>query len=155
MTIQEKKSWEGGGPSKNSNSGLLIIITIGKYVNIWSIHVATAGLLAAVGSPKLRIDTSAISLTWTPPFSLDITDIDPDIEGYCVDVIDTSSSLVVHSECGITETQFSYPIPPNISHSLYYVFKVIAVNAIGNGTQSVIVYSESEGMYICNCSSLM
>ena len=76
----------------------------------------------------------AISLNWTAPFSLDITDVKPDIE-YCVDVSDSTSSLTLSSLCGITVTEFSYPLPPDRGcHD--YVFTVTPVNVVGNGTQA-------------------
>ena len=50
-----------------------------------------------------------ISLTWEPPFTLDITSVDPDITDYGVDI---TSSMISHLEC-VNETEFSYPVPPD------------------------------------------
>ena len=76
------------------------------------------------------INGSNVTLSWTAPFSLDITNNDPAI-GYCVDVYRSGS--LVHSECGITETEFNYTLPPDGScHN--YTFTVTPVNAAGNGT---------------------
>ena len=97
--------------------------------------ILNSGLLPAVGSLMLLVQDSrsTITLTWRAPFTLDISRIDPDIEGYCVDVISSTSSKTLHSECGITETEFTYPEPPGCDG---YTFTVIPVNIVGNGTTS-------------------
>ena len=98
------------------------------YVNL--------GLLSAVCSltaTPIPLD-SIISLTWTPPFSLDITYEDPDIIGYCVSVANSTSTLVIHSECGITDTQYNYTVSPNDIVCDTYTFTITPVNVVGNGT---------------------
>ena len=105
------------------------------------------GLLAAVGSPSVGLVGTDISLTWTAPFTLDISNVDPDIT-YCVDVVNSTSSSIVLSECGITVTGFNFSIPlgrvcDNFS------FTVIPVNRAGNGTAVTLGYSIT-GMYMCS-----
>ncbi len=101
------------------------------------------GRLPAVDSLTLIAMGSAISLTWTPPFSLDIPNVDPDIAGYCVDVVNSTSSLVIHSKCGITATQYNYNIivSPNDIVCDNYTFTVTPVNAVGNGTSASVTLS--------------
>jgi hypothetical protein len=96
------------------------------------------GVLSAVSSLNLTVEqcTSVITLTWTPPFTLDITQVEPDISGYCVDIINSTSSLVLFSQCGINVTVFSHYKPPENA-----VFVVTPVNIVGNGTQQNISYS--------------
>ena len=106
------------------------------------------GLLPAVGSLELTILNSSYSLEWIPPFSLDITSVDPDIEGYCVDITLPTSSSTPLSQCGITDTHFSYPIAPD-SGCHDYIFTIIPVNVLGNGTSAAVV-SHSQSMYILN-----
>ena len=60
----------------------------------------------------MTVQDSTISLTWTSPFTLDITGVDPDIT-YCVGVVNSTSSSTLHSQCEITETEYEYPIPPD------------------------------------------
>ncbi len=99
-----------------------------------------AGLLPAVGSltaTPIPLD-SIISLTWTPPFSLDISNVDPDITGYCVGVVNSTSSLMIHSQCGITDTQYNYTVSPNDIVCDTYTFTVSPVNVVGNGTSSSV-----------------
>ena len=52
----------------------------------------TAGQLSAVGSLNVTMAcNSTLSLSWTAPFTLNITGVNPDINGYCVEA--TLSSL--------------------------------------------------------------
>ena len=96
------------------------------------------GLLSDVVSLELTLlPDSIVSLHWKPPFSLDITGVDPDIEGYCVDVISTTSSSTLHSQCGINRTEFNYSLPVGIVCE-DHTYTVTAVNVVGNGTQVII-----------------
>ena len=108
------------------------------------------GALSVVGSLQFNIDpcSSTLSLTWTPPFTLDIPGVDPDITGYCVDIIDSTSSSLLYSQCGINRTKFRYSTPLTGA-----VFRVTPVNYAGNGTQLNITYSSSyiELDYILSC----
>ena len=71
-------------------------------------------------------------LNWTAPFSFDILDVDPDIT-YCVDVVNSSSSAVLYSQCGINVTMFMYPYPFHVGCKVF-LFNVTPVNIVGNGT---------------------
>ncbi len=96
------------------------------------------GLLPAVGSltaTPIPLD-SIISLIWTLPFSLDIPGVDPDITGYCVGVVNSTSSFVIHSQCGITDTQYNYRVSPRSTPCDTYTFTVTPVNIVGNGTSA-------------------
>ncbi len=97
------------------------------------------GLLPAVGSlaaTPILLD-SIISLTWTPPFSLDIPGVDADIT-YCVGVVNSTSSLVIHSQCGITDTQYNYTVSPRSTPCDNYTFTVTPVNIVGNGASTSV-----------------
>ena len=99
-----------------------------------------AGLLSAVGSPSVDLVGTDISLTWTAPFTLDISNVDPDIT-YCVDVVNSASSSIVLSECGITVTRFNFSIPiGRVCDN--YTFTVTPVNGAGNGTAVTLGYSQ-------------
>ncbi len=103
------------------------------------------GLLPAVGSLTaipILLD-SIISLTWTPPFSLDIPRGDPDITGYCVGVVNSTSSLVIHSQCGITDTQYNYTVSPRSTPCDNYTFTVTPVNVVGDGTSANVTLLSS------------
>ena len=103
------------------------------------------GHLSAVGSLSVTVQNSIIFLTWTAPFTLDITGVDPDIT-YCVGVVNSTSSSTLHSQCGITETEYEYThsIPlETVCHD--YMVTVTPVNVVGNGTPSTLVYPVMEG----------
>ncbi len=97
------------------------------------------GLLPAVSfltATPIPLD-SIISLTWTPPFSLDIPSVYPDIT-YCVGVVNSTSSLVIHSQCGITDTQYNYTVSPISTPCDTYTFTVTPINIVGNGTSASV-----------------
>ena len=105
-------------------------------------HYNYTGFLSAVGSLMMTVQNSTISLTWTAPFTLDIPG-DPDIT-YCVGVVNSTSSSTLHSQCGITETGFSFSIPPDSAcHNYTFTFTVTPVNGVGNGISST--YSHLQG----------
>ena len=94
----------------------------------------------------MTVQDSTISLTWTAPFTLDITDIDPDIT-YCVGVANSTSSSI---QCGITETGFSFSIPPDSAcHNYMFTFTVTPVNVVGNGTSSTYYYYLQGDCHFC------
>lgn len=88
-----------------------------------------------------------VFLSWTPPFTLDIVAEHPDISGYCVDVVDTVAATMLHSECGISVSNYSYPIPP-LSGCMTFIFTIIPVNIAGNGTAvSVMYFTATKGKF--------
>ena len=101
------------------------------------------GLLNAVRSLTSTTYSTLISLTWEPPFTLDITDVDPDITGYCVDVINSTSSVTLHSECEITETEFTYLMPPErYCYSTTFSLSITPFNIVGRGEVRSLLYRE-------------
>ena len=104
------------------------------------LDICTVGLLSAVGSLSITASDSTLSLTWEPPFTLGITGVDPDITGYCVDVINSTSSVTLHSECGINTTKFTYPKPSD-TDCVVYSFSVTPHNIVGAGEITTEVYS--------------
>ena len=99
-----------------------------------------SGLLSAVGSLNITASDSTLSLTWEPPFTLDITNVDPDITGYCVDVINSTSLVTLHSECGINTTMFTYPLPDDSIHCTVVLFNVVPHNIVGPGESAAKSY---------------
>ena len=105
--------------------------------------IGIPGLLSAVGSLSLNSTPFAITLTWTRPFTLDIAGGDPDITGYCVDVvINKLSSSTRLSNCGINNTVFQYTLPPDRGCHDSYMFIVAPINIVGIGLPANMLYSQ-------------
>ena len=98
-------------------------------------------MLSPVKSLNLILQGSSVLLHWMEPFTLDITDLEIDITGYCVEVVNLTSSAPLYSECGITATQFDYPISPVCTS---YNFSVQALNVVGSGEPTHVIYCKLE-----------
>ena len=110
------------------------------------------GLLEAVGTLMIFTEGSSISISWTHPFTLDISRVDPDITGYCINIISTTSLLNLNSQCGINVTEFHYTLPPDSACHIYN-FTIVPVNIVGNGTADTRMYSQAdEGIVCMECS---
>ena len=83
---------------------------------------------------------NTITIAWAPPFSLNLTTAEPDIQ-YCVDVYNTSvATRLISSECNITSTSYVY-FPENPSPDDVYNFKIIPLSNVPgalNGTESEV-----------------
>ncbi len=53
-------------------------------------------------------------------------------------VVNSTSSLVIDSQCGITDTQYNYTVSPRSTPCDTYTFIVTPVNIVGNGTSANI-----------------
>ena len=100
------------------------------------------GLLSSVGDLETYSSDSSITISWTAPFSLDVTDGDPTIY-YSVliyNVTDEDYPTVVScTDCiNITETHYNFT-PDHLSSCLpchKYNFTVIPYNGAGQGESS-------------------
>ena len=122
-----------------------------------TLDYCSAGLLSAVGLLSITVSDTTLSLTWEPPFTLDVTNIRPDITGYCVDVINSTSSVTLHSECMIIETLFTYPIPENTNCTVIK-FIVTPVNIVGRGgsvADSYIGVRSSRSHHCTTCTIII
>ena len=91
------------------------------------------GFLAAVGNLTAHSQRASILLTWDPPFSLDITGVDPDL-WCCVEVYNISRGRTpLTTNCSVYEPQFFFTAP-NRSPCDLFEFQVFAVNQVGNGS---------------------
>ena len=100
------------------------------------------GRPSAIDSLNITASNSTLSLTWEPPFTLDINGVDPDIT-YCVDVINSTSLITLRLQCDIIMTEFSYPLPQDaVCHS--YVLTITPVNVVGRGVSSFVSYIGTE-----------
>jgi len=100
--------------------------------------------LAAVSYLKIYPQQTSILLTWTPPFSLDITGVDPDL-WYCVEVFNvTAGRTLFTTNCSVYEPEFEFTVP-NPSPCDKFEFRVIPVNGAGNGNVTTINGTLFEG----------
>ncbi len=62
-------------------------------------------------------------------------------------VVNSTSSLVIDSQCGITDTQYNYTVSPSDTVcDGAYTFTVTPVNIVGNGTTSAGVTCLSDDL---------
>ena len=81
-------------------------------------------------------------ISWDEPFSLDITDVDPDIECYnvCYSLVNVSAEK---SQCTcVNQTEYTF-----LCVSVPLLFTVSAVNVVGEGEATSILHNG------CNCTS--
>ena len=96
------------------------------------------GLLSAVGDLEISSNGSSITISWTAPYSLDVTGVDPDI-WYSVliyNVTDDEPTLISCTDCiNITDTHYTFtPESPSPCHQ--YIFTVLPLNGAGQGETS-------------------
>ncbi len=92
------------------------------------------GLLSASTNLHVLVGnctSSAVSLTWMAPPTLDLTDTDPDIDNYTVYITNLNTNQNWLVTVGETEYNFA-----NTSRSHDYQFSVSAWNAVGEGERS-------------------
>ena len=100
----------------------------------------THGNLSHSGPPSGVSDLVAlpqrgvIDLTWTPPFSLDITGVDPDI-WYTVEVYNITSGRTPLTNFTVSEPEFNFTVADAIPCD-QFEFRVTPVNGAGMGTTS-------------------
>ena len=113
----------------------------GKYQYLVIIKLLILiGLLNEVKDVNVSINCSSITLTWQPPFSLDITNTDPDMI-FCVEVYNVSEGerTPLHhlGRCSIVASQYTLLTSNSVLESvLEYQFIITAVNIVGRGAPS-------------------
>ena len=82
---------------------------IAALVQLKSINHMT-GELEAVGNLTSVSTSSVITLTWQPPFSLNLTTAEPDII-YCIDIVNITNEDIeidhLISNCSVFETYYN------------------------------------------------
>ena len=102
------------------------------------------GLLSAVVGLKASKNASSVTISWTAPFSLDVTGVDPDI-WYSVLIYNVTNennpTAIPCTDCiNITETHYIFT-PDYLSPCHVYNFSVIPVNGAGQGVDSYHITS--------------
>ena len=102
-----------------------------------------------MGDLRASSNVSSVTISWTAPFSLDVTGVDPDI-WYSVliyNVTDENNpTAILCTDCiNITETHYTFT-PDYLSPCHVYNFSVIPVNGAGQGESNTSVTG-----YVLNC----
>ena len=110
-----------------------------------------AGLLAAPGNPHtlnvIGPIPQPVLLRWDAPFSLDITNVDPDISNYMVFVTNLNTSQNGSETVAGTETEYVFT---NLSGEgqnpcHVYAFTIAGMNLAGEGNSSETVLGSIRG----------
>ena len=117
-------------PSPNAillvQGNCIVIIKVFMVVLIWS-----AGTLDRVSNINATVQDQSVAIMWEAPFTLDLTNVDPDIT-YCVDVMDSLRNTL-YSQCGINTTSVTIPLNADlICQASGYT--ITPVNLAGNGS---------------------
>lgn len=97
------------------------------------------GPLSAVSGFIATSNAKTVTISWTAPFSLDLTDIDPDVQYIlnCYDVTEETVRLIPCEDChNINTTQYKFT-PNHTSPCHKYFFSVIPRNGAGEGESSI------------------
>ena len=118
-----------------------------KYVRSGPLDLFTPGLLATVGDTQINLVDGTLCLSWTPPFTLDITNVDPDLY-YIIEITSTANTenpLTI--SCDDCSSEYKFTVN-NSSPCDSFTFIVVPVNGAGNGTLSdPLQGSFIQGMY--------
>ena len=71
----------------------------------------------------------SIQFMWSPPFSHNITDVEPDISHYLVNIINMED----HSVLTVNTTDTEYLLQSQDCHLTHYQVEIAAVNVVGVG----------------------
>ncbi|CAI8033355.1 hypothetical protein GBAR_LOCUS18816, partial [Geodia barretti] len=98
--------------------------------------------LSAVGDLRATSNAGSVTISWSAPFSLDVTGVDPDI-WYSVliyNVTDENNpTAILCTDCiNITETHYTFT-PDYLSPCHVYNFSVIPLNGAGQGESSPFI----------------
>ena len=119
------------------------------------------GLLSAVNDLRSKGNASSVTISWSAPFSLDVTGVDPDI-WYSVliyNVTDENNpTAILCTDCiNITETHYTFT-PDYLSPCHVYNFSVIPLDGAGQGESSDNVTGyiyKGNGFPLGNCQKRM
>ena len=119
-----------------------------SFQAIIMVQCNSSGLLSKVDL-KANGNASSVTISWTAPFSLDVTGVDPDI-WYSVliyNVTDENNpTAILCTDCiNITETHYTFT-PDYLSPCHVYNFSVIPVNGAGQGENSGNVTVKAVGL---------
>lgn len=92
------------------------------------------------------VNSTAVFLNWTAPYTLD-SNVHEGLDiKFCVHAVSSTSSTTLPSKCEIMETEFTYLLPPN-SECDEPLFTVTSVSVAGNVTKSYSFPESHQGMH--------
>ena len=119
---------------------------------LWPVLTHYTGVLAPVDNLTTSSNTSSITISWTAPYSLDVTNVKYDIwYSLLIDNVTAAPTAVSCIGCiNITETHYTFtPNHPSPCHK--YNFTVYPLNGAGQGPPSHIGKDKQGRDYNC-CS---
>ena len=122
------------------------------YTAPWFNPTLYTGILGAVSNLESESLGEVIHLTWDAPFSLDITEVDPDI-WYRVNITVGNSPFSTYCDINFTEFNFTMDGYNDTKTNVIYEFRVTSINGAGNGITSAPVtgyFGRRELMWIEN-----
>ena len=103
------------------------------------------GLLASVKNLRAQETRNhTIQVSWEPPETLDLTDIEPDISHYIVRIRSNRSNSFQEETTTTSETEYTFR-PRGIDECMPYEIMVTGVNLLGSGANSTVHASFSGG----------
>ena len=109
------------------------------YYSTQTCMFVDAGVLSSVSSISRVPDTSNIMLTWKPPYSLNLTGVEPDV-AYCIDIYNVTDGAYDHliSTCDVTTTWYTFSVSHPDPRDLFQFTVTPRSNIAGakNGTPS-------------------
>ena len=112
-----------------------------------------AGPLTAVqdlGVTKLQFN--AFSISWLPPFSLNLTNAEPDVV-YCVEIYNVTDELNrehLVSNCSVLNTEYNFTTDHEAPTEQYYEITVTPrsnVEGARNGSAARVIFGVLTGIY--------
>ena len=97
------------------------------------------GVLAPPKNVSLKLTPQTLQLTWEPPYSLDITNVEPDILNYIVHILvhTTDSDSATETSTTVSAYNSQYTVVREHPQSCKVMeFTVSAVNAAGESNVS-------------------
>ena len=116
-------------------------IVVGGRACDSKINYVSSGPLSKVVNLRAISNASSVTVSWTAPFSLNVTGVDPDI-WYSVVVYNVTDennpTAILCTDCiNITETHYTFT-PDYPSHCHVYNISVVPLNGAGQGEGSSI-----------------
>ena len=159
ITVQCRAIVEEGGVPRFEFSDAVTLQVQGEWYLIFRIAIQSTiiptGPLESVPSLYFNETFSSgttITISWSAPFSLNLTTAEPDIQ-YCVDVYNVTGGGNHHldSVCGITDTQYTYTAPDPTGVYNFTVTPRSNIEGSLNGTTSQPVEGYTTQCKITTC----